>query len=737
MHLRFIVPQRGHKLSICKFLDGRFAIAKSELKSQQVAASCGRSLFSIFVFICLTFTPQLVASQGITIYMSPKGNDNWTGSEDAPLASLEGARERLRTLKAENNYNDTIRIIIKEGTYQLTRTFRLSAEDSGTPEAPIVYEAATGSNVVFSGGTEKRKFSTTENGVWKVQIPEVTYWNWKFDQLYVNGRRAIRARTPNNGFFHLEDVKEEVWIRGTGRAPEKARQIAVVDEAAANELDALDSDALNVVIMTVYHKWNITKRFFDSYDPETATIYTSGQGMKPWNQWTKGKRFILENYSAALDEPGEWFLAADGTLYYYPLPNEDINTSTFVIPVVEQLVKIGGDATNGKFVNHVTFRNLQFEYASTYLPKEGFEPYQAAIGIDAAIELNHARNIQFTNCELKHVGGYGIWLNQGVSDCAINHCYIYDLGAGGVRIGETTIREKEHLKTHSNVINNNIITSGGYDYPTAVGVWIGQSAHNQITHNEISNFRYTGVSVGWVWGYSFSPAKGNKVMYNHIHHIGWGLLSDMAGVYTLGTSEGTKVSNNHVHHIYAYDYGGWGLYTDEGSSHIVMENNLVHHTKTGGFHQHYGRENTLRNNIFAFSKMYQLQATRVEEHLSFSFTNNIVIYDEGVLYQGPWTKMQVEIDKNLYWKIGGEVDFLGKSLKEWNRSNYDTHSHIEDPLFRDPQNGDFGIKNKNPIKKIGFKQFDYSGYGVYGSDDWKEKAILPESVILEFNNLFN
>ena len=196
------------------------------------------------------------------------------------------------------------------------------------------------------------------------------------------------------------------------------------------------------------------------------------------------------------------------------------------------------------------------------------------------------------------------------------------------------------------------------------------------------------------------------------------------GIYTLGLSEGTVVSNNIFHDIYSYSYGGWGLYTDAGSTGIVMEKNLVYNTKTGGFHQNYGRENIIRNNILAFSREHQVQITQVEPHLSFTFEKNIVYWETGPLLSGSWTTITINMDNNCYWNTAGQpVLFAGLTLDQWRRQNkHDEHSLVADPGFVDASNHDFHLRPDSPALKLGFEPFDYTQAGVYGAQAWIAKA---------------
>jgi hypothetical protein len=199
-----------------------------------------------------------------------------------------------------------------------------------------------------------------------------------------------------------------------------------------------------------------------------------------------------------------------------------------------------------------------------------------------------------------------------------------------------------------------------------------------------------------------------------MHDIGQGMLSDMGAVYTLGIQKGTVVRNNLIHDVNSFTYGGWGLYPDEGSSDILWENNIVYRTKSAGFHQHYGRDNIVRNNIFAFGKEHQLMRTREEGHTSFIFTNNIVYFDSGTLLGSNWKNEKFVTDRNIYFdaRTNASVTFGGVSFEEWKKRGHDTNSLIADPKFRDAAKSDFALRADSPALKLGFKPIDLSRVGV-------------------------
>jgi hypothetical protein len=674
------------------------------------------------VFATTTLT---TATLGAEFFVSPAGGDTNSGSQAAPFASFARAQAAARAArKAEPDAG--VAVNFASGVYTLGQPLQFTPLDSGDSVAkPVIYRAEPDAEVIISGGQLITGWQPDphRSHLWRTRVTNPaahTNQLWRFEQLWINGQRAIRARTPDwMDFSTLEGVTE----KSTGVAGPPMQHTFTVPPGMLSALRGLSTVELQDVQIVVIHNWDTTREWLQAVSPTNETLTTRGFKMKPWNKLKRGCLFYLENYLAALDAPGEWYLDRDGWLYYWPRLDEDMATAKAIAPVLDQFLSVQGQPQSP--VQHLRFEGLQFRYSACRIPAEGFAPSQAAMNLAAtAVQLDGASDIQFTNCAVEHIGSTALWFRHDCHDCGVEHSRLLDLGVSGVRIGETKIVPGD-VRTARIVVDNCIVQSGGRLRPDAPAVWVGQTGDNTISHCDIGDFFYTGISAGWTWGYGENAAKRNRIEYNHIHHLGYRMLSDMGGVYTLGPSEGTVVRNNVIHDVYGGGYGGWGLYLDEGSSDILCENNLVYNVLDGGLHEHFGKDNVFRNNIFAYSDEGQIAITKSEPHVSFSFEHNLVYWNEGeLLGYGGWKNgATVILSSNLYWRAQGQpIDFAGKTWAQWQAKGNDRGSIIADPLFVDAARRDFRLQPDSPAGKIGFRPFDASEAGLYGDDSWKALA---------------
>jgi len=661
------------------------------------------------------------------VHVAAGGDDAADGARGRPVQTLRRALDRLRDVReAEPGRQGPFVIEVADGRHELSATVRLGPDDSGTAAAPTVIRAAPGCRPVLSGGRVITGWKVEQGPGgprWEVVLPEVTAGRWNFTQLFVDGQRRFRPVVPAAGWFAIAAT-----LPPTEASAQKGHDRFGFTPGQLRP----DWANLGDVEVVAVHRWTMSRLGIaaigplaaagpgDVADLSTVTLAGHTRALTAWCSFPKGNRFRAENVREALGSPGSWYLdRPTGSLTYCPLPGESPERTVVVAPVVDSFLEVRGDRASGRLVEHVHVEGLSFAHGNWTMPPGGQSYPQAEVNVGAAVALEGVRGIVFRDVAVMHVGRYAVSVGGGCRDCTLERCEFVDLGGGGVLVGTTGGPQSWATEPGAvggdvtgNVIRDCSILHGGRLHPAAVGVWIGHASDTTVEHCEIADLTYTGVSVGWSWGYAPTRAHHNRILRNRIHSLGHGVLSDMGGVYTLGVSPGTLVEGNVIHDVTSHDYGGWGLYTDEGSTEIVMRNNLVYRTTSGGFHQHYGRDNMIENNVFAAARDWQLQRTKVEDHTSLTFRRNIVWWNSPApLVRGDWTKGLVT-DHNCYWNAAGPVRFPGQvKLEDRQAAGQDEGSLVADPRFADPAGGDFTLPADSPALATGFLPLDPAAAG--------------------------
>ena len=680
------------------------------------------------------------------LYVSPRGDNAWSGTlpepnaegSDGPLATIEAAQQILRERKEAGALSGNATVLLRGGRYLVRKTITFTPEDSW----PTTYAAYPGERPILDGGAaiegwraEERRGRTT----WVTDIGDVAAGRWYFRQLFVNGRRRRRPRLPKEGRYRVKGVPPthtfapEYW-GGEGNF-------------ICHEGDIQEWENMADVEVVAMHRWVEERLPVTSFDPQTGLVQSSRYCIFPLDPGdaadSEAPKYYVDNVKDALSEEGEWYLdRPSGELSYIPLPGETLEESEFFAPVIEQILRLEGDPDNEQYVEHLHFSGLGFEHTECTLPPGGGERWvphyrpeldygsapQGACHVPGAVSFSGARYCRIENCRIRNVGWYGVELTAGSCGNHLVGNTIVDLGAGGIKAesrGYPNSDVPPPRRSGGNRITDNHIGDGGHVFHAALGVHCMDCFGTVIAHNHIHDFFYSGINCGWSWGYGVHVAKDNLIEKNHIHDIGHGVLSDMGGIYILGVQPGTVIRGNLVHDVEKSVYGGWGIYLDEGTSHVIVEDNISYNCSSQAFVQHYGRENIVRNNIFAFGREAQARLGRGEDHNAFTFERNVVITDGKPCYTGGrrWRveNKVISTDLNLFWDVSGTPTLCGSAphglpqneydMEGWQAMGYDIHSIIADPRCRDLASFDFTLESDSPAWALGFKPIDLADVG--------------------------
>lgn len=507
-------------------------------------------------------TPEAYADVQATYYASPAGAG--TVCSAVSPCSLAGVQAKVRSENAAMTGDIFVNLLA--GTYPLTATWQLTGLDSGTNGYRVVYQAMSGQIPVLSGGTTIAGWTLYDSG--KQIYRAYAGVSLHTRQLYVDGKRAVRARG-------------ELAPAGFNKT---AAGFAMPSTGVYASMDTwANKSAIEMVALNAWRNIRCP----------VSTI-TGGTVALQNNCWNNSQLYGIfntvswvENAYELLDSPGEWYMdRSAGYVYYIPRSGENMATAEVVAPTVETLVSAAG-TLNGP-VRNVEFRGLTFAYSTWLQPdtSEGYVSHQAGFslsGVNAtiglktpsAVEFHAAENIRLERNTFIHLGGAGLNFDYGSRHNVIIGNVFRDISSSGIQIGDVSAEasnpaDSRERVTH-NTIQSNYVTDVAAEYYDAVGIFGGYTSYSTISHNEVANLPYTGISLGWGWGTN-SYAEHNEIMYNRIHHV-MGMLNDGGGIYTLSAQPESTISWNYISDISRSQ--AHGIYPDEASAYFDITDNVV------------------------------------------------------------------------------------------------------------------------------------------------------------------